>query len=180
MGGNAKPILFQIMFLRKQSLRARPFDILAILVQSSLDPSPASVSRGSQPLLHCRWVLHVCRLLQMQSLQVHLLQEELLLLWHLGHATWARAASAEWPQTRAPAAPEGGESLFSSVNRTCTNVQFLKNATWHVWYIPSFLFCPIKYKNDNNSGWLKKKSWRQLSKGRVYTVKIGLLVRYIL
>ncbi|ELK15400.1 hypothetical protein PAL_GLEAN10011060 [Pteropus alecto] len=43
-------------------------------------PATASTRHGSQLLLRHRWLLHLRRLLQMQRLQMHLLQEELLLL----------------------------------------------------------------------------------------------------
>ena len=141
MGGNAKPILFQDHVLEKSSHWAHaPLPSSPSFVQSSLDPSPASVRRGSQPLLHRRWVLHMCRLLQMQRLQGTSCRKSCCACGRMGRAMCARAAAAEGPQTRAPAAPEGGEGLLSSVKRTtCTNVQVLKNATWHVCYIPFFL-----------------------------------------
>ncbi|MDL1389267.1 hypothetical protein PSU45_20755, partial [Yersinia pestis] len=43
-------------------------------------PATTSTRHGPQLLLRHRWFLHLRRLLQMQRVQMHLLQEELLLL----------------------------------------------------------------------------------------------------
>ena len=116
-GRKAKPILFQDHVLEKSSYwEHTPLPSSPSFVQSSPDPSPASVRRGSQPLLHRRRVLHVCRLLQMQRLQGPSCRKSCCSCGRVGRATCARAAAAEGPQTRAPAAPEGGESLLSNVN----------------------------------------------------------------